>query len=171
LNTWKARVDGERIEFYTPTQAPLLLLVVPALLACLGAGVGNFAAHPHRPNALGALSVSIAASIVLTIILIRTLRSGTLIASHGGVLVRSLARTRRWAWSDIGSFEEVERRIGAASYRRHVLLIHLADGQTYLCTELNESSNRAPSAIASLAKRLNDMQESVSRISGAQTPH
>lgn len=163
------RVQGERMEFYFPTQALLLAIVVPALLACLGAGVGNFVLHPHRPNALGALALGIAGSVVLAVVLVRTLRSGTLIASHDGVILRTVARTRRWACSDIRSFEEEIRLVGMNSYRRRMLVIYQADGKGYACIELNQSPRRTPDRIADMARRLNDMKASVSSVSGAET--
>jgi hypothetical protein len=157
-------VEGERVRFHVRTQAPGGVFVGVALVACLGTGVVNALAHPHRPNAPGALAISMAGSVVLGAILIRIVRSGTLIASQGGVIVRSIARTRRWAWGDIRCFEEVVRPIGVARYPRRTLLVRLADGQRHLFTELNESARRVPDSIADLAGRLNDMKESVSRV-------
>ena len=163
------RVQGERMELYFATQALLLAIVVPALLACLGAGVGNFVLHPHRPNALGALALGIAGSVVLAVVLVRTLRSGTLIASHDGVILRTVARTRRCAWSDIRSFEEEIRLVGMNSYRRRMLVIYQAGGKGYACIELNQSPRRTPDRIADMARRLNGMKASVSSVSGAET--
>ena len=162
-------MESERMQFYFPTQVALLALVVPALLACLGAGVGNFVLHPHRPNALGALALGIAGSLVLVVVLVRTLRSGTLIASRDRVILRTVARTRRWAWSDIRSFEEEIRQVGVGAYRRRVLVIYLTDGQGHVCIELNQSPRQTPDRIADMAKRLNDMKASVSSDSGAET--
>jgi hypothetical protein len=73
------------------------------------------------------------------------------------------------AWSDIRCFEEVVGVIGMRGYPRRTVLIHLADGQKRLLTELNESPRRAPDSIADLTKRLNGMKESVSGVSGIGT--
>jgi len=167
LDLREARFAERVVQIHATAIMGVFVGVVSA--ACFGGGVGNALAHPHRPNALGALAISLAASVVLGAVLIRTVRSATLIASRTGVTVRSVARTRRWAWSDIRCFEEVVRVIGIGGYPRRTLLIHLADGQKRLLTELNESPRRAPDSIVDLTKRLNGMKESVSRVSGIGT--
>ncbi len=157
--------DGLR--FRSPAQPLVLGIFVGfVLIFCVG-GLVNVLTHPHRKDAVAeAIALSVA-TLVVAWLVVRIVRSGTLIASRQGVVVRTILRTHQWRWPDVASFEEVIRPIGATQVPRRVLRAHLVASGVRDLTELNESSKRDPDLIAELVDRLTAFKESASdRASG-----
>jgi hypothetical protein len=98
--------------------------------------------------------------LFIGLFLIQIARSGTLIASRSGVVVRNLLRTHRLDWSKMARFEEKVAPIGASGVPRRFLRVHLTDGKFKNFTELNDSQRRNPDVVAELVKRLGAMKKS-----------
>lgn len=70
----------------------------------------------------------------------RCLVAPTITASHAGVRIRMLLRTRTYKWAEIDRFDVVIRPVG--SYNRKVLAITLRNGETRSFSELNGRPRR-----------------------------
>jgi hypothetical protein len=67
--------------------------------------------------------------LVIATAAVRSYRSATLLADDRKIIVRSLMRTRSWAWQEVDSFLAETRLVGAwVKYRRRVLGLRERDG-------------------------------------------
>ena len=62
-----------------------------------------------------------------------------LVCSADGMTARGIARTRRWAWSEIANFDVAIRPVGAMAYRRKVLVVRLKGGREIVLKDQNGS--------------------------------
>ena len=151
--------DGFR--FRVPGQAMILGVFFGFGLAlCVGACVSAFT-HPHRLDDLAEKVTLLALISMLGWLLLRIARSGTLIASRSGVVIRNLLRTHRLSWNELSCFEEKVLPIGASQVPRRFLRVHFVNGSFRNFTELNDSRRRSPDVVAELVQRLGDMKKSV----------
>jgi hypothetical protein len=130
------------------------------VLLLSGGGLIASIAHRHRHDALAEIVALSLATGIVAWLLQRIMRSGTLVASQQGVMVRALLRTHRWHWPELASFEEVDRVIGANPAPRRVLRVHLTGGGSRDLTGLNDSRQQNPDTIADLVLRLTALKES-----------
>jgi hypothetical protein len=131
------------------------------LALCIGACASAFT-HPHRLDDFAEKVTLLVLIAVLGWLLFRIARSGTLIASRSGVVIRNLLRTHRLSWNELSWFEEKCMPIGASQVPRCFLRVHFVDGSSRNFTELNDSRRRNPDVIAELVLRLGDMKKSLS---------
>lgn len=112
-----------------------------------------FGHHGTQPGELAFTSALLA---VIAVLIVRAVRSATILADDDKVVVRSLLRTRSWRWDQIDRFMADTRLVGA--YSRRMLGIRLTDGRTRWLTELNSRPPTAsrPSWVDGAAAALND---------------
>lgn len=76
--------------------------------------------------------------LVIAAAAVRSYRSATLLADDRKIIVRSLMRTRSWAWQEVDCFLAETRLVGAwVKYRRRVLGLRERDGTVRWFRELN----------------------------------
>jgi hypothetical protein len=149
--------DGFR--FREPGQAMILgAFVIFVLALCIGGCVSAFTLRHLWAD--GAQRVAYLLTIaILGWFLFRIVRSGTLIASPSGIVVRNLLRTHRLKWEEVTTFEEKVAIIGASQVPRRFLRIHFVNGRFRNFTELNDSRRRNPDVVADLVQRLSEMKK------------
>lgn len=141
---------------HAPSQYPLALyLLFPWLLAA--GGSVNALAHLGRPRGVVEAGGLLLILLLVSVLIVRVLRSGTLIAGPTGVTCRTILRTHRWAWSDLSRFELAEGPVGASGVPRRYLRVHLSSGNVKRLTELNASRHRDPDALSQLVELLESM--------------
>jgi hypothetical protein len=86
----------------------------------------------------GEMAFTSAFLAVIAVLMVRAVRSGTILADDSKVVVRSLLRTRSWRWDRIDRFVVDTRLVGGfIKYRRRMLGIREAGGKTRWLAELN----------------------------------
>jgi hypothetical protein len=127
------------------------------LACCLGGCVGAFT-HPNRADDLAEKVALLFIIAIIGWLLFRIVRSGVLIASASGFVVRDLLRTHRYNWDDVTHFEEMVLPIGASGVPRRFLRVHLGTGRVKNFTVLNDSRRRNPDVMTELVERLGEMK-------------
>lgn len=152
-------VTKDRLRFHALAQAMVGIAFFAFVLAfCVGGCVGAFT-HPHRTDDLAEKVALLFIIAVLDWFMVRIVRSGVLIASASGFVVRDLVRTHRYDWDDVAHFEETVLPIGASQVPRRFLRVHLVTGRFKDFTVLNDSRRRNPDVVAELVERLGEMQK------------
>ena len=153
-------VTADGLRFRTPGQAMILGAFFSFGLAlCIG-GCASAFTHPHRADDSAEKVALLFIIAVLGWFLVRIVRSGVLIASTSGIVVRDLFRTHRYDWGEVAHFEERVAAIGTSQVPRRFLRVHLADGGFENFTVLNDSRRRNPDVVAELVRHLRDMKDS-----------
>lgn len=118
-------------------------------------------------TALSVISLVFAAGSLF--LAVRAARGATMIVWRWGVEVRSLLRTRRWGWDELGSAEARIRPFGLVGWRRSMLALHLASGSVRRLTEMNvrPGSSGSVTSMDRAASYLNQMLEWHRGLSGA----
>ena len=86
------------------------------------------------------LGVDIFSAIIVALCLVAVVRwwqGSTVIAEPPGVTARHAIRTRHWLWDQVDRFVADTRPNGVVGYRRRMLGIRLATGETHWCTDIN----------------------------------
>jgi hypothetical protein len=124
-----------------------------------------FVVQAFNPGNGGAgLTVLASASAVVSAVLtVRGARCATIIARDTGAEYRALARTRRWTWPQVETFEARDSREGMMQYRRRVLFVQERQGQVRKLQEINAAASRRPNPIDEIADRLNGLARPTSQ--------
>jgi len=127
------------------------------LALCVGGCVSAFT-HPHRADDASEKVALLLIVLVVGWVLYRCARSAFLSASRSGVVVRTLFRTYRWEWEELGSFEEVVRPVGVSGVPRRLIRVHFNSGRVRNLTELNASKRQDPDPVAEVVARLEQLR-------------
>ncbi len=127
------------------------------LALCVGGCVSAFT-HPHRADDLTEKAALLLAVLVVGWLFYRSARSGCLAAGRSGVLVRTVLKTYRWKWEELGPFEEVVRPVGATGVPRRFIRVHFTSGGVRNLTELNASQRQDPDPVADVVARLEQLR-------------
>ena len=128
------------------------------LALCIGGCVGAFT-HPNRADDLAEKVALLCIISIIGWFLFRIVRSGVLIASASGFVVRYLLQTHRYEWDYVDHFEEMVLPMGASGVPRRFLRVHLVTGRFKNFTVLNDSSRRNRDVVAELVQCLGEMKK------------
>jgi hypothetical protein len=143
------------------------------LALLLGACVSAFT-HPHRHDVFAEKVALLPVTAILGWwLFFQIVRSGALIASPSGIVVRCLIKTHRLPWKDLDRFEEMVLPIAVSRVPRRFLRVHFPSGRFRDFAELNDSRRRNPDLVAEMVRRLSEMKKSAEiqphrRTSGGQ---
>jgi len=105
---------------------------------------------------LGLQVVAGVATVTLALLAIRFATGSCILATEGGVEVRAALRRSSYLWKQIRGFRSEQGTVGAASYRRTVLIIDFVDGSSVPFRALNckAKGGWVDDAVASLNEQL-----------------
>lgn len=123
-----SRRDDPVVQRFDNRVAQIALGVFSALIALIGlAGL-------TEPSSRGTGALFLVAGVFF---IVRSLRSSAVVLYESGVSTRSIARTRRYAFSELRGVDVAVGRTGLTGFGREHLVLHLADGQDVAFKELS----------------------------------
>jgi hypothetical protein len=105
----------------------MAVFAVVSLLGVISPGKGGV-----RLQIAAALGVVVAAALA-----IRFATGSCIVETDGGVQVRAALRSHTYRWGEIRGFRSEQGLVGAAAYRRKVLVLDMTDGRTLTFRALN----------------------------------